>query len=176
MTGVGIPKVRTLRITITDVRWEVGLVSRCHSINPADYEEADKIAYYAACDTVNAAIARGWGNEWQCPRHDELHQAIRDRLQERAFADVVIGNRVRLEVTELSAVDNSTLVEYVKAYALEHYEDGGWDVVAECWSDASISTLLASKDATDEASAVGAFAVLVDVWADRQADGRNSAF
>lgn len=65
------------------------------------------------------------------------------------------------------------LVEFIKQYALDHYNDGGWDVVVECWSDKDIADVLAGIDT--EADALDAFR-FVEVWADRQADARNSAF
>lgn len=67
-----------------------------------------------------------------------------------------------------------TLVEFVKAHALAHYEDGGWDVIVECWSDDEISTELG--DAKTEAEALEAFDFVISILADRQADARNSAF
>jgi len=68
------------------------------------------------------------------------------------------------------------LIEYIKAYALEHYNDGGWDVLVECWSDADIQTHLERHNATTEAKAILAFEKIVSVWAEQQADARNSAF
>jgi hypothetical protein len=32
----------------------------------------------------------------------------------------------------------STLVEQIKAYAVEHYNQDGWDVLVECWEDSDI--------------------------------------
>jgi hypothetical protein len=64
-----------------------------------------------------------------------------------------------------------SLVEYVKKYAAAHYEDGGWDVIVECWTDGEIAERLG--DATTEAEALAAFRDLVDVWADRQAYADN---
>jgi len=34
------------------------------------------------------------------------------------------------------------LVEYVKAYALDHYNDGGWDVIVEAYDDDQIREML----------------------------------
>lgn len=67
-----------------------------------------------------------------------------------------------------------TLVDFIKAHALTNYEAGGWDVVVECFDDAEIADTIG--DAKTEAQAIEAFAFMVDVWADRQADARNSAF
>jgi len=68
----------------------------------------------------------------------------------------------------------SNFVEFIKAPALAHYEDGGWDVVVECYDDADIADTL--DGAKDEAEALEAFSFLVSVWSERQADARNSAF
>lgn len=66
------------------------------------------------------------------------------------------------------------LVAAVQAHALDHYEDGGWDVVVECFEAADIAAQI--DGATTLAEALARFEVQVDVWADRQADARNSAF
>lgn len=66
------------------------------------------------------------------------------------------------------------LVEGVKAHALAHYEDGGWDVVVECWEDAQIAEHIEGADTVEEA--VQRFEGVVSVWADQQADARNSVF
>lgn len=68
------------------------------------------------------------------------------------------------------------LVEAVKAHATAHYNDGGWDVVVECWDDQQIAEQIVQCAAGDATRAVDAFRGIVDVWADRQADARNSAF
>lgn len=70
------------------------------------------------------------------------------------------------------------LVEVVKTHAQEHYEDGGWDVLVECYSDAEISEHLEqdAPDATEPEEAIRAFQWLVDVWHERQQDAINSAF
>lgn len=66
------------------------------------------------------------------------------------------------------------LVEFVKAHALAHYEDGGWDVVFECFTDAEIADVIG--DAKTEDKALIRIYRLVEVYADRQADAINSAF
>ncbi len=66
------------------------------------------------------------------------------------------------------------LVKAVKAHAIEHYNDGGWDVVVECWSDAEIAEQIGK--ATTVKGAIKKFGWLVDVWSDKQADAINSAF
>lgn len=68
------------------------------------------------------------------------------------------------------------LVEAVKAHAHEHYNNGGWDVIVECWEDQEIGDLLTERGATTTDEAITAFRPLVSVWADRQADSDNSAF
>lgn len=66
------------------------------------------------------------------------------------------------------------LIDAVKAHALKHYNDGGWDFIVECWSDEEIAECF--KDAETEASAIAAVGQIVSVYADRQADAKNSAF
>lgn len=65
-----------------------------------------------------------------------------------------------------------TLVDFIKAHAVEHYEDGGWDVIVECWDDAQILETLHDFEATTQKQALDAFEGFVGVWADRQADAR----
>ena len=70
----------------------------------------------------------------------------------------------------------SELVQYVKDYANLHYEDGGWDVLVECWEDKDILEILTGDNATTEQEALAAFKAIVAVWADQQADAENSRF
>lgn len=68
-----------------------------------------------------------------------------------------------------------TLVDFIKTYALDHYEDGGWDVIVECYTDSEIADVLDEAGAQTKWQALAAFR-FVEVYADRQADARNSAF
>lgn len=77
---------------------------------------------------------------------------------------------------ELETVELVTLVERVRDHALERYNDGGWDVIVECWEDQQIADRIRAAGACTVPEAIAAFAPLVDVWADRQADALNSAF
>ena len=70
----------------------------------------------------------------------------------------------------------SELVQYVKDYANFHYNDGGWDVIVECWADKDILKVLTRDNATTEEEALASFKDVVAVWADRQADAENSRF
>jgi hypothetical protein len=69
----------------------------------------------------------------------------------------------------------SELVAAVKAHAHKHYEDGGWDVIVECYSDKEIEEYLAENAAVTVEAAIAAFEPLVDVWADRQAEAQSEA-
>lgn len=60
------------------------------------------------------------------------------------------------------------LVAAVKAHALEHYTDGGWDVIVEAWDDEQLAEAI--EDATTEKEAIEAVSDVVAVYADRQAD------
>jgi hypothetical protein len=66
------------------------------------------------------------------------------------------------------------LIKAVKDHAEAHYEDGGWDVVVECWDDQQIADCI--KGARSAKGAIRKVAQIVGVYADRQADAINSAF
>ena len=66
------------------------------------------------------------------------------------------------------------LIQAVKEHAQAHYNDGGWDVVVECWDDQQIADCI--KGARTARGAIRKVATIVSVYADRQADARNSAF
>jgi hypothetical protein len=66
------------------------------------------------------------------------------------------------------------LVQQVKWHAEEHYNDGGWDVIVECWDDEQIANQIGRARTVE--GAVKKFKDVVSVWADRQADAINSAF
>ena len=68
------------------------------------------------------------------------------------------------------------LIETVKEWAKAHYNEGGWDVIVECWGDAEIQEHLERCAAQTQAKAIKAFEPVVAVWAERQADAINSAF
>lgn len=64
----------------------------------------------------------------------------------------------------------SELVEAVKAHAMAHYNDGGWDVVVECWDDAEIIEHITEAGAKTPTQAIASFESFVSVMAERQAD------
>lgn len=65
-------------------------------------------------------------------------------------------------------------IQAVKDHAQAHYNDGGWDVVVECWGDEDIAKCI--KGVRTTKGAIRKVAVIVGVYADRQADAINSAF
>lgn len=76
---------------------------------------------------------------------------------------------------------DAELVAAVKAHAMEHYNDGGWDVVIECLTDEEIVEIFEidrryGTEITTVEQAIASISSPVEVWADRQADARNSAF
>jgi hypothetical protein len=72
--------------------------------------------------------------------------------------------------TEGAPVPAADLVKHVQDHALAHYEDGGWDVIVECWTGAEIARVLDEAGATTPTQALAAFATPVAVWAEREAD------
>ena len=43
------------------------------------------------------------------------------------------------------------MVAGVRAWALDHYEVGGWDFVVECWADDEIAHVIADCDSVAQA-------------------------
>lgn len=74
------------------------------------------------------------------------------------------------------AVDLDALARFVMAHAETHYNEGGWDVIVECFGHTEIVAQLAEDSVTTEAEALASFADQVDHWAEREADARHSAF
>lgn len=72
--------------------------------------------------------------------------------------------------------------EQIMAYAGEHYEDGGWDVIVECHTAESVAHMVwiddecCEKITTFDQAREDLEKGVVAVWADREADARNSAF
>lgn len=62
------------------------------------------------------------------------------------------------------------MMRAVRDHAVEHYDDGGWDVIVEAWDDDHLRKVIGK--ARTNAGAIANVAVIVDVYADRQADAR----
>lgn len=60
------------------------------------------------------------------------------------------------------------LVAAVRAHAAEHYINGGWDVIVECYDDAAIAEVIGSARTVD--GALARFRPIIEVLADRQAE------
>ncbi len=70
--------------------------------------------------------------------------------------------------------ENMTLARQLMTYAEEHYNDGGWDVIVECYE---LETIAGEIDGCETlADAIAVYADIVGIWSDRQADAENSAF
>lgn len=67
------------------------------------------------------------------------------------------------------ALDPEVLKAF-RSHAEEHYEDGGWDVIVECWSDSEIQEHVAQYNAQTLPEVLAAFRDVVGVYADRQAE------
>jgi len=77
-------------------------------------------------------------------------------------------------------MNKDKLIARVKNHALAHYNDGGWDVLVECYGTREYNEFIDreleySPNATED-DLFDAFADLASIWADRQADAINSAF
>jgi hypothetical protein len=89
----------------------------------------------------------------------------------------VIGQQKTTAASQntLTKIGNKMFADQVMAHAKAHYTDGGWDVIVECWDNDELNELLADCHGIEH-EAWRVLESLVDVWSDRQADARNSAF
>jgi hypothetical protein len=121
---------------------------------------------------------------WTEPMFDDYPSAC------RAVADHVIAfeDAARVADGKLAAaaaftyerharrvtLTNAELIAAVRAHAVEHYNDGGWDVIVECWEDEDIARQIGA--ARTLKGALRKLRSTVSVFADYEADARNSAF
>jgi hypothetical protein len=71
-------------------------------------------------------------------------------------------------------MNKEEIAKYIYDYAVEHYNDGGWDVIVECWTLDAIANSLEDDETKEDA--LKHFEGVVDVWAERQADAVNSVW
>lgn len=67
----------------------------------------------------------------------------------------------------------SDMIEAVKTYAQEHYSEGGWDVIVECYEDEEIRHALEVHEQFDtaistDAEAIQAIGQIVDIMNEQQ--------
>jgi hypothetical protein len=66
------------------------------------------------------------------------------------------------------------LVKAVRAYALAHYEEGGWDILVECYEDANIEEIIG--DVSTEAEAIARLARVLRTSDDYRQDIMATVF
>lgn len=66
------------------------------------------------------------------------------------------------------------MIQAVKTYAREHYNEGGWDSIVECYDDSDIAREI--KGCTTCAEAIEAVGHGCEVWDDRRRDIQAEAF
>ena len=69
---------------------------------------------------------------------------------------------------------NLALGVFIMKHAREHYNEGGWDVVVECWSELEIAQALDGH--TTEQEALAFFSKLAATWKDQQEASTQSIF
>jgi hypothetical protein len=67
---------------------------------------------------------------------------------------------------------DAEIVAGVRAYCREHFNDGGWDVISEAWSDEQIVEAIGWAETVP--GALKKMRGVVSVYADQQADAKNS--
>lgn len=71
-------------------------------------------------------------------------------------------------------MNKEEIAKYIYDYAVEHYNDGGWDVIVECWAIKDIMEFIQDDDSKEDA--LRNFQNTTDVWSERQADAVNSVW
>ena len=71
-------------------------------------------------------------------------------------------------------MNKEEIAKYIYDYAQEHYNDGGWDVIVECWTIDDIMEQI--EDGESKEDVLNNFKSTAAVWADREADAINSAW
>mgnify|MGYP003340616229 CR=1 FL=1 len=66
------------------------------------------------------------------------------------------------------------LIEAVKKYANEHYNEEGWDFLVECWSDADIREVI--EGCSTEQEAIAACRKGTKMLAERRAEVQAEVF
>lgn len=68
-------------------------------------------------------------------------------------------------------------IELMKQWCADHYEQGA-DTMVECWSDTDYEELFTTHDGQPQTTeqAWQSLRAIASVYADQQADARNSAF
>jgi hypothetical protein len=74
-------------------------------------------------------------------------------------------------------MSDSFVAPAIYKWAEDHYTEGGWDVIVECWTLDMIEDYIVEAGVTTFADALALFRDgVVAIWADQQADAINSAF
>ena len=68
-------------------------------------------------------------------------------------------------------MNKQDIAKYIYNYAQEHYDDGGWDVIVECWTINDIANSLRDDETQEEA--LESFRRVAEVHAEREADAIN---
>lgn len=71
---------------------------------------------------------------------------------------------------------DSFVAAAIYKWAEDHYTEGGWDVIVECWTLPMIDEYIVEAGATNFKDGLKAISGLASIWADQQADAINSAF
>ena len=68
-------------------------------------------------------------------------------------------------------MNKQDIAKYIYNYAQEHYNEGGWDVIVECWTLDDIVNRLEDDETKEEA--LESFKSVADVHAERETDAVN---
>jgi hypothetical protein len=68
------------------------------------------------------------------------------------------------------------LIKAVREYAVAHYEEGGWDILVECWEDADIAKPLARANSKTPEDAIAIIGTILGVQDSYRRDIQSEVF
>jgi len=81
------------------------------------------------------------------------------------------AGETKLNPNNTTNMNKEEIAKYIYNYAEEHYNDGGWDTIVECWTIQAIMDSLEDDETKEEA--LESFRSVAGVHAEREADAIN---
>lgn len=98
-------------------------------------------------DLSNETAIATCQEELPCPYHTSqtvnLTEALDNAASTKAELDAILNpDQEPVDEVTYQKTRQANMLAAVKAYAKAHYNQGGWDLIVECYSDAELLTLM----------------------------------
>jgi len=71
-------------------------------------------------------------------------------------------------------MDEQMLISAVRRHAIENYEQGGWDILVECYDDGDILELISNDNASTVEEAIASVQKTLKIYDDHRAEIRGA--